>query len=156
MSMLIFLDIDGVMVPASGWKVPENLDDGFPVFTKEATEALRKIISDSTNVILSTSHRDRFTIDEWKKIFERRGIKIANLSRLGSNVNFEKKRKDELLEWFNAHPVTDKFVIIDDDKNLNALPEYLKRNLVLTSPHIGLTHEHIEQIQALAIGSVLN
>ena len=28
--MIIFLDIDGVMVPAKGWKVPDQLDDGFP------------------------------------------------------------------------------------------------------------------------------
>ena len=30
--MLFFLDIDGVMVPAKGWKSPEFLDDGFPAF----------------------------------------------------------------------------------------------------------------------------
>ena len=31
--MLLFLDIDGVMVPAKGWKSPELLNDGFPAFS---------------------------------------------------------------------------------------------------------------------------
>jgi hypothetical protein len=30
--MLIFLDIDGVMVCVKGWKSPELLNDGFPAF----------------------------------------------------------------------------------------------------------------------------
>ena len=38
--MLLFLDIDGVMVPAKGWKSAELLEDGFPVFSTKATEIL--------------------------------------------------------------------------------------------------------------------
>jgi hydroxymethylpyrimidine pyrophosphatase-like HAD family hydrolase len=145
--MLIFLDIDGVMIPAKSWKVPENLDDGFPMFSEKAIEALRQLISRDTKVILSTSHRNRFTIDIWKKIFERRGLIIENLSRLEPNENLAKHRRDEILGWFNNHNVRDNFVIIDDDKTLNSLPEYLKRNLILTSSTVGLTAEHLAQIQ---------
>ncbi|MDI3318583.1 HAD domain-containing protein [Pinibacter soli] len=43
--MLIFLDIDGVMVPAKGWKAPEMLSDGFPAFSNKATNALRNLVS---------------------------------------------------------------------------------------------------------------
>lgn len=42
--MIIFLDIDGVMVPAKGWKVPDQLEDGFPVFSSKATKALQTVI----------------------------------------------------------------------------------------------------------------
>ena len=112
------------------------------MFSKKATEALKPLISPNTNVILSTSHRNRFTIREWKEIFERRGITIEKLSCLEPNENFEKKRKDELLDWFNANPVSDDFIILDDDKTLNALPGYLKQHLVLTSPLVGLTSLH--------------
>jgi hypothetical protein len=144
--MLIFLDIDGVMVPAKAWKVPENMDDGFPMFSEKATAALKRLISPDTKVILSTSHRDRFGIDIWKKIFERRGLRIENLSRLESNENLAKKRKDEILGWFNRHEVKDNFIIIDDDTTLNSLPEHLKRNLILTSSSVGLTFENLSQV----------
>ena len=66
--MLIFLDIDGVMVPAKGWERPELLDDGFPVFSSRATRVLQNIISDGTTVMLTTSHKSTYTIDEWNRL----------------------------------------------------------------------------------------
>jgi len=40
-------------------------------------------------------------------------------------------------------------VILDDDKSLNALPSHLKDHLVLTSSLIGLSEEHLVQIEAV-------
>lgn len=140
--MLIFLDIDGVMVPATSWKTPQNLEDGMPMFSEKATNALRSLISSNTTVILSTSHRNRFTINEWKGIFERRGIRINNLLSLGPTNDF-KIRKDEIQDWFAMNNVDEDYVIIDDDTRLNALPKYLKEHLILTSPIVGLTQDHI-------------
>jgi HAD domain in Swiss Army Knife RNA repair proteins len=139
--MLIFLDIDGVMVPATSWKAPQNLEDGIPMFTQKATDALKGLISNTT-IILSTSHRTRFTTNEWKGIFERRGLKINKLSALEPNHDF-KKRKDEILRWFTTHDMVGDFIIIDDDTSLNALPKDLKEHLILTSPLIGLTPDLI-------------
>jgi hypothetical protein len=42
--------------------------------------------------------------------------------------------------------VNEEFVIIDDDKSLNALPTFLKNKLILTSPLIGLTENHLDEI----------
>lgn len=144
--MLIFLDIDGVMVPATGWKAPQNLEDGIPMFTQKAIDALKSLISSDTTIILSTSHRTRFTSDEWRRIFERRGLKIGKLSSLEPNHDF-KKRKDEILGWFNTNNVVGDFIIIDDDTSLNALPKDLKEHLILTSSLIGLTPEHIVEFR---------
>jgi len=143
--MLIFLDIDGVLVPAAGWKAPQLLEDGFPMFTSKATKALQQLLSDTTTIILSTSHRNRFTIDQWKTIFKNRGLNIGSLKLLASNYN---SRKDEILGWFNTHNVHEDFVIIDDDTTLNALPQYLKEHLILTSPLVGLTSEHVAEIKS--------
>lgn len=144
--MLIFLDIDGVMVPAKGWKVPENLDDGFPMFSKKATEALGQLISPSTKIILSSSHRDRFPLEKWKRIFKRRGLHIEHLSRLKSNGNLTNKRKDEILNWLIDHNVSEDFIIIDDDTTLNSLPQHIKRHLILTSSTVGLTPENVANL----------
>lgn len=144
--MLIFLDIDGVMVPAASWKTPENMEDGFPMFTKKATDALRSIVTSDTTIILSTSHRSRFTISEWKRIFANRELNIENLKSLEPNRTF-KKRKDEILEWLNSHNVSDGFIIIDDDRGLNALPAELKNHLILTSPLVGLIPEQVNELK---------
>ena len=54
-------------------------------------------------------------------------------------------RKDEILNYLNAHPEIENYVILDDDKSLNDLPESIKQKLVLTSSLIGLTQENIER-----------
>jgi len=146
--MLIFLDIDGVMVPAKSWERPELLDDGFPVFSSRATRVLQNIISDGTTVMLTTSHKSTYTIDEWKSIFEKRSIKITNLKSIGSNTN-NLSRKDEILNWFNVNNVDEDYVIIDDDKSLNGLPVFLKDKLILTSSLVGLNDQHLDEIKSI-------
>lgn len=146
--MLIFLDIDGVMVPAKGWKSPELLHDGFPVFSSKATQVLQNLISDDTTVMLTTSHKSNFSIEEWKNFFKKRSLHIENLKCLPANVN-NLSRKDEILNWFNANRINEDFIIIDDDKSLNDLPGNLKEHLVQTSPYIGLVEEHLDIAMAI-------
>ena len=142
--MQIFLDIDGVMVPAKGWKSPELLRDGFPAFSSKATIALCQIMSASAycSIVLTTSHKSNYSLEEWKGIFERRGICLNNLDRLPDN-HFRLSRKDELVNWFSANDA-DEFLILDDDSSLNELPAGLKDHWVKTSPYVGLTEEHVE------------
>jgi len=142
--MLIFLDIDGVMVPAKGWKAPELLEDGFPMFTQKSTIALGSLLSPEARVILSTSHRHKYSVAEWKKIFSRRGLHISRLGRLAA-THTPSKRKDEIQKWFNSHPMPKKFVILDDDTSLYGLPQPLKKHLVVTPPFIGLTPESLSE-----------
>jgi UDP-N-acetylglucosamine 2-epimerase len=139
--MLIFLDMDGVMIPIKSWKTSENLEDNFPMFKEESTLALKSLISENDTVILTTSHRTRFTIQEWKQIFERRGLKIEKLDILAPQENFDKKRKDGILERLKDS--NDNFIIIDDDTTLNALPINLKQHLILTQSMIGLTVDQV-------------
>jgi len=77
--MRLFLDIDGVMVPAKGWKQPELLSDGFPAFSSKAIHVLRNLVSEDTLVMLITSHRGSFSVDEWKAIFKLRGIDVEHI-----------------------------------------------------------------------------
>ena len=113
------------------------------MFSQKAVEVLNLLLSKDTRVILTSSHKSRFTLVEWKKIFERRGITIDNLSCLNPNNSFF-KRKDELLDWFNTHDTKNEdFIIIDDDSSLYALPVRLKEHLIVTSSLIGLTQEHL-------------
>lgn len=58
-------------------------------------------------------------------------------------------RKDEILQWFVANSTQEDFIIIDYDKSLNALPETLKKNLVLTIPFVELTDEHLKEAKEI-------
>jgi hypothetical protein len=152
--MLIFLDIDGVMVPAKSWRKPELLDDGFPAFDSKAVGVIQQLISEDTTIMLTTSHKSSYTLAQWKEIFKKRGIEIYNIKSLDENTNFI-NRKDEVLNWFNLNNVDEKFIIIDDDKSLNALPAFLKNKLILTSSLIGLTENHLDEINEIILGQKL-
>lgn len=146
--MLLFLDIDGVMVPAKGWKSPEFLDDGFPAFSSKAVSALQNLISDKLTIVLTTSHKSNYTIEEWKNIFKKRGIKIEKLKSLPENIHHLNQR-DEIINWFNFNNINEDFVVIDDDTSLHELPPFLKEKLLQTTPYIGLTEEHLIAIKSI-------
>ena len=138
--MLILLDIDGVMLKAASWRKVENLNDGFFAFESMAINNLQKIISETgASIVLTSSHKSRYSSQQWKDIFEKRGISVSNVACLNDNVA-NLSRKDEIVHWFNSG-VNEDFVIIDDDKGLNDLPIFLKERCVITGSLIGLNDE---------------
>jgi hypothetical protein len=143
--MIILLDLDGVMVQAKNWETPKILEDGFFAFTERSIEALQKLITEDTTVVITSSHKSRYTIDEWIRIFDKRGLRISKLVKLNDSIEKYINRKEEILNWFANKITTEDFVIIDDDKSLNALPLNLKSKLILTSSFIGLTSELLQE-----------
>jgi hypothetical protein len=140
--MLILLDIDGVLVPANSWKKPDFMEDGFPVFNPGSVKAFQRILSETNaDVMLTTSHKGKYDVSQWRNLLRLRGINPKSVQRLTSS-SLQTSRKDEILDWYaTKHIPNEEFVIIDDDKMLNGLPADIKDNLVLTSPSIGLTDE---------------
>ena len=141
--MIFFLDIEGVLVHANPHQIVELEDDSFYKFNPQAIQILKSIIYKTKDkVILSTSHRFKYNIQEWKVIFERRGLEIRNLSILDDKKylsNHRHTRKEEILEWIQSNNLDYKdVVIINDDKSLNDLPTYLKNRLILTNSYTGL------------------
>lgn len=138
--MLILLDIDGVMVPASNWKRPEFEIDGFPRFSRKATTSLQKIISETgAEILLTTSHKSSYHVGQWRNMFSIRGVLNTKISKLNKNSN-HLTRREEVMRWV-AKSNEREFVIIDDDKTLNSLPPRIKSRLVQTSATVGLNEE---------------
>lgn len=133
--MKVFLDIDGVMVHANPYKLVEIDElDGFYKFIPEAITSLN--IIDNAEIILTTSHRYRFSLDEWRKIFLHRGIKFISINIIDNKgIN----RMSEINEYIKIKKIDYKdLIIIDDDKSLNDLNFELKQRLCLTSSYVGL------------------
>lgn len=138
--MILFLDIDGVMVHANPHKSVDLEEDGFYKFSVLALSALNSIDLTNFEIILSTSHRFRFSITEWEKNFEKREIRFNKISIIDYPLEFRYSRKEEIENWIIEHNINpEDIVIIDDDKSLNSLPEKYKRRLVLTNSYTGLT-----------------
>jgi len=148
--MLILLDIDGVMIPANSWKKPEFLEDGFPMFNMRSVRALQRIIAETNaSILLTTSHKTKYKVAEWRDLLKLRGINAKSIHRLTSN-SLIVSRRDEILDWYTKkHMPNEEFVIIDDDKMLNSLPSNIKNNLILTSPSVGLTDDLADEAIAI-------
>ena len=146
--MLVFLDIDGVMAPVKSWQRPDILEDGFVDFSSKAVSVLQDVLAQNPNstIILTTSHKSRFSLSQWKIIFERRGLNVNKLESLNDNTDFQ-SRKIEILNWFDSNDIHEDFIIIDDDKSLNDLPTFYKDRLILTSSLVGLNESHRADIQ---------
>ncbi|AZA77003.1 hypothetical protein EG347_05515 [Chryseobacterium sp. G0186] len=135
--MRLFLDIDGVMVHANPYKKVDMEEDGFYKFNANAIDVINSI--DDLEIILSTSHRFRFDIQEWKNIFQRRNIKFKEISSINLKLDSKFSRREEIEKWINDNHIDPKdLIIIDDDKSLNGLPKNLKTRLILTDSYIGL------------------
>ena len=143
--VLIFLDIDGVMLSAAGWKPVENLEDGFSAFSKKAVDCIQHLVNETNaSIVLTTSHKSTYSLTQWNQIFQTRNLNVTICDKLDDNLK-SLNRKDEILNYLNAHPEIENYVILDDDKSLNDLPHSMKQKLVLTSSLIGLTQENIER-----------
>lgn len=156
--MIIFLDIDGVMVHANPHRQVELEDDGFYKFNEIAVKILDSTIySTKDEIVLSTSHRYKYDINEWRNIFHKRGLKFKNINILEidnskeciySKINYRVSRRTEIFNYITFHQVdSNNLLIIDDDKSLNDLPSILKERLVLTNPYIGLNDQ--DEIKAV-------
>ncbi len=144
--MIIFLDIDGVMVHANPHRMVELEYDGFYKFNKKAVEILQNTIYKTKDrIVLSSSHRNKYNLKEWKEILEKRGLFFDFLSVLDVDYSNNPKvtRKTEIIDWINKHKLKPEDVlIIDDDKSLNDLPLHFKERLVLTNPYVGLSNQN--------------
>jgi ATP-dependent helicase/DNAse subunit B len=148
--MLLLLDIDGVMIPANSWRRPEILADGFVEFNPKAIKALNKILKyNDFEIVLTTSHKFKYSLNQWLDIFRARNIILNKIDRLPENVD-QLNRKNEILNWSKSKISNDEFIILDDDKSLNDLPELLKARLVQTSGSVGLTDHLADEVLELA------
>lgn len=133
--MIIYLDIDGVMVPATPHKTPEIESDGFYKFTTDSIQCLNSFKED-IEIVLISSHKDRFSKEQWVEIFKSRGVEFTDIHIAPGDISTYKSKK-EYIEDFFFHSY--RFIIIDDDKSLREIHPMLKPNIIIPDPYIGLT-----------------
>ena len=151
--MILLIDIDGVLEISPSWKKPEFLEDNFYKFNEQAQKNLIEIIDKiNPEIILTTTHRINYNLTEWNQIFKLRGINVDKISKINDakKATDLKKRNIEIEEWFLKNS-TAEFLILDDDKSLNELPNNLKNRWIQIDSMFGITesikHQILEKIK---------
>jgi hypothetical protein len=154
--MTVLLDIDGVLVTTPGWRVAEQHSDGFLKFNQRALMNLVRLITETkASIVLTSTHRITFSNEEWKEIFNARGIPVDNIQKVNEihTVKDMMDRASEIKEWINNLGEHGSFVIIDDDLSLHSLPTDLKNKWVRTRSLIGLDEEGTNKAITILLGS---
>ena len=149
--MTILLDIDGVLVTTPAWRTTELDADGFLKFNERAAKNLARIVDETkAAIVLTTTHRTTYSIEEWVDIFKARGINPLSISKLNdTKLSDMADRATEINQWVDKQTDKQPYVIIDDDLSINGLPITIKDKCVLTKPMIGLDEEATKKTLAI-------
>lgn len=144
--MVIILDIDGVMVHAISNESLEFEQDGFYKFNPEAVNALNKLFehydNDENEIILSTSHLNKYLPNQWCDILNARGLlHYLYLTRPLIEGNSKLEIINNIID--NRQLSVSELIIIDDDKSLSNLCAERKARLILTNPITGLVVDDV-------------
>lgn len=142
--MTILLDIDDVLVTTPAWRVVELEANGFMKFNERAAANLARILKETeASIVLTTTHRINYTIDQWRALLNARGIFPVSIAKVNDlvSINDRVDRASELEEWVNKQTGNETYVIIDDDLSVHRLPNRIKERWVITKPLIGLDEE---------------
>ncbi len=143
---VLFLDFDGVIVHEgyAGEPGGEELWSERDI-DPEAIALLDALCARAgADVVISSTWRRAFSLDELRGMLERRGFRGAvvgvtpSLHRSPEGVRLE--RGDEIRAWLDEHPEVVAFAILDDDDDMAQLRPFLVR----TSMASGLRPEHLE------------
>jgi hypothetical protein len=140
----LFLDLDGVLIITKPWDSDLMGKDGYSLFKKGLIDNLNELLKvENFAIVLSSARRKNLNLEKFNKVFERRGIN----QKITSYVPFyssSKSRKEELERYILEKNIND-FIILDDDKSLNALKPFYKKRLILTKQMIGFSKIKLEE-----------
>jgi hypothetical protein len=146
---VVFLDIDGVLVTYGSLRRSASGSHAKP--DRGCVVALNSVLQRTgAKIVVSSTWRlaglasIRQTLNEWGVRGEVIGI-TPNLTRKLGAVFVSTKRGDEISLWLASHPDVDRFVILDDDSDMNGLSD----RLVKTNFTEGLTGEHAHRAIAM-------
>lgn len=148
---ILFLDLDGVMVPVFGCKGNDlaiSKDNQWDVepFSKLAVKILNEIIEKTDcEIILSSDWRNHFTLSEIWDIFFANGVIKAPIGFTGNSKMYtadklEIGRETEIQEWIDAHGIKQWCAV--DDLNLSGLGN---RFIHCKTPQMGIKQCSIKE-----------
>mmetsp|Transcript_14394 Transcript_14394/g.23467 ORF Transcript_14394/g.23467 Transcript_14394/m.23467 type:complete len:453 (-) Transcript_14394:296-1654(-) len=138
---IIFLDVDGVLVPISTSNIYRANTSKGPRFSEKALTLLARIVTECApcEIVLSSN---------WKRTFAHRSRVTEELNKIGIHEGFRDVTSDEspfrqeqIYEWLIDHRDEVRSYVVIDDIDVSRhfrYKKHIKKYCVKTSPGIGL------------------
>lgn len=148
---IVFLDIDGVLNATT-----DDFDPSVEMWSagwldeKLVARLSLLVATGGAKVVISSSWRQRRTLDELRQIFAERGFvgEILDVTpRHGKPLDGDERpvRSAEIAEWLERHPEVGRYVILDDNHDFGALaPRH-----VATDSRVGLTDDDVRRARVI-------
>jgi hypothetical protein len=137
--MIIFLDIDGVLVT---YDVVRERDK----FYAPAVDALNLFAKiPNCKIVISSAWRIGRTVEELDRLCGHNNVKMRVIGKTDS-TKMNGKRGQEILDWIELNKYDGEYVVIDDDM-FDIDPFISKENIIYVESGLrekGLTKEHVE------------
>ena len=156
MNKILFVDIDGVLVTPWSFNQPQiaiNDITYYEPYAAESVDALNiLIIHFNADIVIHSTRRYQYSLEEFKGIWRRSGIlfnKLSVLPRYGNRENQwfnnpNEEKKYDIKKFIAKYSVPKKDYLILEDINLK-MP-----NLYLLDSNTGLTTDNARKIVRLA------
>ena len=111
--MIVFLDIDGVLVISKDQKTQYS-EEYHWVFNSKSVRALNHLCEQTkAKIVISSAWRRCYPFWELKNILIKEGVKAEIIGVTGAFSPYY--RGIEILDWMKAHKYTGEYLIIDDN-----------------------------------------
>lgn len=150
---VLFLDFDGVLNNQQAFL--RDRPRGLRYFAPENVAVFRRMMKKlpDVKIVVSSSWRINCTIPQFKQMFEAIGVKNEIIGTTpaglpnqdvdeGKIITAYPRRGHEIAAWLADNPKCKKFVILDDNSDM----EHLIDKLVQTRWASGLLQEHADEV----------
>jgi hypothetical protein len=153
MNKVLFLDIDGVVLPSRAYHLPNQTKPIVKIFdpcavsliNKACNKQKRKIVIHSSWILTGLWNPDNYgTIGVLEHCISQGFDKDVFHSDAYCNRNIN-NRYLRITDWLHNHPEVDDYFILDDEKPDKDF-EYHNKHLILTDFDEGLTMKHYYRI----------
>jgi hypothetical protein len=143
-TIILLLDLDGVLITTPPWKADKMDSDGYSSFNNSCVDNMNKLLKTSSfEIWLSSSRRKHKSLEEFNTIFSNRGI-MQSIHGFLPKYEYCKNRKEELEQFLSEREIVN-YLIIDDDKSLHSLDNKFDGKVIHTLLQTGFNEEKLNE-----------
>lgn len=147
---VLFLDFDGVLNCKEFFATEAHHESEEGALDPVAVERVNQIVAATgAVVVVSSSWRHGRTLDELTGLLQRRGFVGDVYGKTADYDDVWTQRGDEIHAWLKEHPEVSRYVVLDDDNDMDAV----RARFIQTDMHGGgLLDAHVVQAIAMLRG----